>query len=321
VRHRSHSTWNRIIWTTGIVLLAGTAAFVAGFGEERQFMALLRNAAPGWLLVAAALQSLTYVCTAGIWWRALARQGESRPLRSFISLGLAKLFTDQTVPSAGLSGMLLIIHALGRRGISRDHVTFAVLVGLFAYYIAYVIVVTAALVILWAFGDLNWLLVFLASGFSILAIAIPLGAIWLQRHPHFRIPSWFSRLPGSRDAVEAFSQASPRMLGDPVLITQGIVLQIIIFLLDASTLGAMLHAMGTPAGPAPVFASFIIASVVATVMVVPGGIGTFEGTSVAMLHVFGVPLEAAFAATVLLRGFTFWLPMLPGLWLARREML
>jgi len=31
-------------------------------------------------------------------------------------------------------------------------------------------------------------------------------------------------------------------------------------------------------------------------------------------------VEAALAATLLLRGLTFWLPMVPGLWLARREM-
>ena len=34
----------------------------------------------------------------------------------------------------------------------------------------------------------------------------------------------------------------------------------------------------------------------------------------------GIAVEAALAATLLLRGFTFWLPMLPGVWLARREM-
>jgi hypothetical protein len=39
-----------------------------------------------------------------------------------------------------------------------------------------------------------------------------------------------------------------------------------------------------------------------------------------MLRSHGVPIEAALAATLLLRGFTFWLPMLPGLWIARREM-
>jgi hypothetical protein len=30
-------------------------------------------------------------------------------------------------------------------------------------------------------------------------------------------------------------------------------------------------------------------------------------------------LDAALAATLLLRALTFWLPMLPGIWLARLE--
>ncbi len=34
----------------------------------------------------------------------------------------------------------------------------------------------------------------------------------------------------------------------------------------------------------------------------------------------GVTLEAAFTATLLLRGFTLWLPMIPGLWLTKSEM-
>jgi uncharacterized membrane protein YbhN (UPF0104 family) len=50
------------------------------------------------------------------------------------------------------------------------------------------------------------------------------------------------------------------------------------------------------------------------------GLGTFEATCVAMLRTLGVPLEAALMATLLLRGFTLWLPMLPGLLLARREL-
>ncbi len=44
-------------------------------------------------------------------------------------------------------------------------------------------------------------------------------------------------------------------------------------------------------------------------------------TMTVLLHLFSVPLEAALASVLLLRGFTFWLPMIPGLWLARREML
>jgi hypothetical protein len=34
----------------------------------------------------------------------------------------------------------------------------------------------------------------------------------------------------------------------------------------------------------------------------------------------GIPVEAALTSTLLLRGFTLWLPMLPGLWLAKREL-
>jgi hypothetical protein len=33
----------------------------------------------------------------------------------------------------------------------------------------------------------------------------------------------------------------------------------------------------------------------------------------------GTGIEPALTATLLLRGFTLWLPMLPGLWLMHRE--
>jgi len=60
---------------------------------------------------------------------------------------------------------------------------------------------------------------------------------------------------------------------------------------------------------------------VATLAWVSGGLGTFEGTCVAMLHLHGVAIEAALAAPLLARGFPFWLPMAPGLAIARHEMM
>ena len=52
----------------------------------------------------------------------------------------------------------------------------------------------------------------------------------------------------------------------------------------------------------------------------PLGLGSFEVTCVSMLGVLGDPLEAALTATLLLRGFTLWLPMLPGMWLMQRAL-
>ena len=56
----------------------------------------------------------------------------------------------------------------------------------------------------------------------------------------------------------------------------------------------------------------------ATLGPIPLGLGTFEAACGGMLSLLGVAIETALAATLLLRGFTFWLPILPGLWLARR---
>jgi uncharacterized membrane protein YbhN (UPF0104 family) len=50
------------------------------------------------------------------------------------------------------------------------------------------------------------------------------------------------------------------------------------------------------------------------------GLGSFEAVSIAMLRLFGVPFEAALSATLLFRGFTLWLPLLPGGLLLRKAL-
>ena len=52
--------------------------------------------------------------------------------------------------------------------------------------------------------------------------------------------------------------------------------------------------------------------------VVPGGLGVFEGASVLTLRLIGVDVAVALAATLLFRGFSFWVPLAPGLWSSRR---
>ena len=50
---------------------------------------------------------------------------------------------------------------------------------------------------------------------------------------------------------------------------------------------------------------------------VPGGLGSFEAASVLTLQLSGVALPEALSATLLFRGLSFWLPMLPGVGFAR----
>lgn len=61
-------------------------------------------------------------------------------------------------------------------------------------------------------------------------------------------------------------------------------------------------------------------SLLRTLGVSPGGLGTFEAASVVTLGLAGVPVATALAATLLFRGVSFWIPLVPGLVLARLEL-
>jgi Mg2+-importing ATPase len=89
-------------------------------------------------------------------------------------------------------------------------------------------------------------------------------------------------------------------------------------LLDAATFWVLLRALGVTASVGGVFVSFMIASLFRTMGIVPGGLGTFEATSVLMLRMVGIDVAVALSATLLFRGLSFWLPMLPGYWCSHR---
>jgi len=62
----------------------------------------------------------------------------------------------------------------------------------------------------------------------------------------------------------------------------------------------------------------MISTMFRLVGVLPGGLGTFEASSVLTLKMIGVDVPVALSATLLYRGLSFWLPLVPGLWFSRR---
>ena len=311
---------SRLAWLSGVLLLAALVFVVAHFAEEQALARLLARAEPIWLLTAVALQALTYLCAATVWQRALVRQGVSGKPFQLVPLGLAKLFTDQALPSAGVSGTLLVVGALARRGVARGTAMTAVLAGVIGYYDAYLLAAFGALTILGLHGELHVAILVPVAVLCLLAAGVPLAIVGLHGRAFPRLRSWLERLPGARGLSAALLETSLSGIFAPRLLLETTALQLAIFTLDALTLAVTLRAVGVPFDPAVAFASFVVASVVSTLAWIPGGLGAFEGTCVAMLHLHGVSVEAGLAATLLLRGFTFWLPMLPGFALARREL-
>ncbi len=315
-------------WLSGLLVLAAVVLVASRFTEIEQFAALAQKAEPIWLLVAAGLQAATYACAAAVWHGALQRAGIRRRFWSIVPLGLAKLFTDQALPTGGIGGTLLVVSGLGRRGVPNGIAMAVLLIGMIAFYIAYLAAVVIGLGLLYRRGALDWYMVLAAAAFVCVAFGVPAAVLAVRRWSRLQskfgalmgFAGWLMRIPGFADLLAAMAAAPTELLRDPFPFLRAALLQFAIFVLDAATLWAMLHAVGSDGSPDIAFASFMMASVAATVGPMPLGLGTFEAVAVAVLHLQGISIEAALTATLLLRGFTFWLPMIPGLVLARREL-
>jgi uncharacterized protein (TIRG00374 family) len=307
-------------WVFGLLLLGGVIVAVLNIGEIEELARVIGRLQPEWLIAAAALQALTYVCAAWVWWLALAHEHHPLRMGTLVPAALAMLFVNQAFPTAGVSGGMVVVRALRRRRVPPNVAVGALLVGLITSYAAYMIAVVISLFILRAADVANAAVFTVSALFALTAIAVPMAVLWYRQSLGPRLAGRIQRAPVIGKFLKAVATAPSGMLRDPKLLSRAAAVQFAQILLDAATLQVMLVAVGITIPPAAAFASFAIALAVAWAVPVPLGLGTFEGSLVSVLHLFGVPVEPGLAATLLLRGFTLWLPMLPGLWCARGEL-
>ena len=311
-------TGNWLSWLVGAALLAAVVLAARHLSEERAFVQLLEQAEPAWLLAALALQAATYLAQAGTWLTVLHRTGARVPFAYACGLSLQKLFIDQALPSMGLSGTAAVAAALEKRGAPRSAVTSAVAVDVGCYFAAYVISLGVALTVFVRGGHASGLVVVAAVLFLLFGGALATAVLTLSGRPPGRRLQPLLRIRGIGHAVELLGAADPHLARDPRLLLRATVLQLSIFAFDAATVWVLIRALGVDASPATVFASFMLASLLRSVGFMPGGLGTFEAASVSALALAGIPVAVGLSATLLFRGLSFWLPMVPGLAIARR---
>jgi uncharacterized membrane protein YbhN (UPF0104 family) len=313
-RQRAGHRWS---WIVGVALLAGVVLLALNAAQGREFLTRLAHADPAWLAAATLLQALTYVAQ-GETWRVVARRTGWPLGLSFASgLSLAKLFTDQALPSAGVSGTVLMVQALRARGMPRVARLSGVIVTVVSFHAAYVLCLAAAVGIARVVGLLNPAMLTGAVLWAALEIVISaFGLRWAGRAPG--TSSWVARFRFVQPAFRFLAGADPRLVRDGRLLAEATIYQLLIVVLDTLTILALIWSVGGAAPPHLVFGAFVFATLFKNLGVVPGGLGTFEAASVLGLRAVGLSLPVALSATLLFRGLSFWLPMLPGAYLARR---
>ncbi|HEX6838432.1 MAG TPA: lysylphosphatidylglycerol synthase transmembrane domain-containing protein [Polyangia bacterium] len=310
-------------WVPWIIGAGAVAAVVVGalhFSEARQFVHLTERAEPWWMLVALALQAATYSAQGEV--LACVSRAGGFPLRlaTWYELSVAKLFVDQAVPSVGVSGMVVVARSLEERGVPRTVVAAATVVDIASCYAAYVLGLGVALLLTALRGEATTLIVWISSFFILLGIALTATVLGLSGRPAGRIASRLRRLEPLARMIGFLGEADLGLARKPRLLALATAWQIVILLLDSATVWVLIRALGAHASASGVFASFMISTVFRIIGVLPGGLGTFEASSVLTLKMIGVGLPVALSATLLFRGLSFWLPMLPGMWCSRRAM-
>lgn len=306
-------------WGVGGAILVGLGVAVSRFGEQQELLRIAREARPAWLLLALGLQVLTYVADARIWEHILQRAGTHRPLGRLLQLSVAKYFLDQAVPSGGVSGTVLVVSSLTRTGVAPGTSAAALVLRLAMRWLAYGAALGLALLYAGRWAKLPDAALAATGVFALGLLAVALLLMALMWRPPRKAHPLLERVRPVRGVVRWVLAADPRVMQSPKLLAQTGWLQLSVHALDAATLWACLAAVGERTPLPAVLAAFMLASAFRSVAAVPGGLGTFEAGSVGALVSFGVPAVPALAATLVFRGLSFWLPLLPGAALAHRE--
>ena len=306
-------------WLVAIGLLLVLFYYTFSISDLTEFLVLAKSAKPIWILAMAGTELGTYFCTAGMYHVMLKGLGHQVPFRKLLPLSMEKLAVDQFIPTAGVGGSAIIVHGLKRVGATRQAAIGMVVTGLAAWYFAGDL---AGIFGLWTVRNSP---IAFNSGLTVfgLYLAISLFIMYVTLHG-VRTKAFASikrLLPGK--TLDTFfaemSQTHNLGLVTKLGFSKVVLFQLGIILFDAATLWFACYALGTPIPYYFALAGYALANMAATISVLPGGIGVFEGGSVAVLSFLGMTPAAALAATLLYRGFSVWLPMLPGAFLARRE--
>ncbi|MBB5031914.1 lysylphosphatidylglycerol synthase transmembrane domain-containing protein [Prosthecobacter vanneervenii] len=303
-----------MVWLTGAAACAALILVVTHLTEEEEFLSLLKQMDVRWLVLALGLQACTYLLQGIVWRVATGAAGHALPLGKSYQISLAMLFVDQALPSAGISGVAVVSGALSRMGMPRAVVASAVLVDNGMYYLAYAACMAVALynAYLPTWVDVA-MLGFVLAGAAMcwVQLSLPNGGMrWLK--PRLRRFAKLAKL------VDWLDHAHPASVKNKRVLLTAFALHVVNFLLDATTIWVAARALGVTASPGGVFSSFMVSTLFRTIGIIPGGLGTFETASVMSLKSIGLPLSLGLSATLLFRGLSFWLPMVPGLVCAKR---
>lgn len=243
-------------------------------------------------------------------------------------------FLNQAVPSAGLSGQAFFIQYLKKYGLTLGEGISRAILELLTLYMAFGVFFLISAILMFKnnalaatpiFAYIIYLFILLGVIFSGIFFAFQRkrrGALarWLTDH----LSRYFQK-KGRKNisyAALVFDQFRLSLRLEELrkngrILWAAVFWQGMVLFFNIVSLKFISYAVDFPLSFSVAFVVFTLTRFLSMVSFVPGALGIFEGGMTLILTTFQVPLDLAFAMTMLLRAFTFWLPMPLG-WLLYR---
>jgi glycosyltransferase 2 family protein len=301
------------------VILGLVLVIILNFAEIGEFVRILKNASLVPIAIAILLQIATYASAGAVWYTVIKTSNYLMKTRDLMAISVKQLVVDQIIPAGGIAGNAFVWREIKKYGLPNWLSFEVVFVDIIAYHLSYSLMTLIAIAIFWSQENSTPILAGAVTLYFIISITVTSFIFLIVSHKIEYAPAWLKRRKLVANIILITRDISKERVLSLGLISRASFFRISIFILDTLTLFLVIRALGSALGLTEVFAVFILASIMGTVSFMPGGIGGFEAGSTIALLIFGQSFETALAVTVVFRGLTLWLPIIPGLYIARNE--
>jgi putative heme transporter len=286
------------------------------------------------LLLIFPLQFLSYYASGAAIFSYLNRRGKVRKVHwwegAIMSLELN--FVNHILPTAGVSGASYMTWRLGKLGISGGRSTLALVVRYVTSFVAFILLLMAAVVVVTFDSGINRLTILVTAGLItslIIGMMLVLYVIDSERRLE-RFSRWVARLVngfGSK-ILRRKSQLLPAKVvkhffddlqedyravkKEPRLLIRPLLWGFVFNLTEVSLFFFTFLALGTFVNPAAILLAIGVAAFVGAFFVTPGGAGGYEAMMVIMLTGSGVPSAIVLAGVLLARVILILLTIVSG---------
>ena len=283
-----------------------------------------KTGAPGWLIVAGAFEIVSFGGYIVLFRTVFVRGYDRIDWKTSYQITMASLAATRLFAAAGAGGVVLTAWALRRSGMGRRLVAcrmIAFIVLLYAVFMGSLVIFGLGLRTGIFPGEAPFGVTVIPAIFGAAVIVIALSLAFIPQDFERRLERWAG---GSSERLAKWAR---RFASVPASVSSGVrtaiklvrerhwgVLGAVVWWgCDMATLWASLHAFGsTGVPPFPVIVVAYFIGQLGNLLPLPGGIGGVDGGMIGAFIAFGVPGGLAVVSVLVYRGFSFWLPTIPG---------